>query len=153
MTGCNLPGAYGWPSIPLHLSYTKTAQTQFTLAGGDGESETNFPRPADRRVRNHAVTETLRDQRTVKVQRARLHSRRWRTLPTKSHSCGSFAAHPVSHPLQFISLAPFQSQRYPPFGVRARWRSWEHRRWGGRGIRGVCPSLHSCTDLRSGVAL
>lgn len=59
VTGCNLPGAYGWPSIPLHLSYTKTAQTQFTLAGGDGKSETNFPRPADRRVRNHAVTEML----------------------------------------------------------------------------------------------
>lgn len=59
LTGCNLPGAYGWPSIPLHLSYTKTAQTQFTLPGGDGESETNFLRPADERVRNHTLTEML----------------------------------------------------------------------------------------------
>lgn len=59
LTGCNLPGAYGWPSIPLHLSYTKTAQTQFTLPAGDGESETNFTRPADRGVRNHTLTEML----------------------------------------------------------------------------------------------
>ncbi len=59
VAGCNLPGAYGWPSIPLHLSYTKTAQTQFTLPGRDRESETNFPGPADRRVRNHTVTEML----------------------------------------------------------------------------------------------
>lgn len=42
LTGCNLPGAYGWPAILLHLSYTKTAQTQFTLPAGEGESETNF---------------------------------------------------------------------------------------------------------------
>lgn len=33
-----------------------------------------------------------------------------------------------------------------------RWGSWEHRRRGGRRIRGGCPSLHSCSDLRSGAA-
>lgn len=44
----------------MHLSYTKTAQTQFTLPGRDEESETNFPRSADSRVRNHTVTEMLK---------------------------------------------------------------------------------------------
>lgn len=34
LTGCNLPGAYGWPGIPLHLSYTKTAQRPLTLPRG-----------------------------------------------------------------------------------------------------------------------
>lgn len=56
LTGCNLPGAYGWPSIPLHLSYTQTAQTHFALPSGDGETETNFLRPAKERVRNHTLT-------------------------------------------------------------------------------------------------
>ena len=59
VTGCNLPEAYGWPSVPLHLSHTQTAHTQFTLSCRDGESETHFLRPADRRVRNHTVTEML----------------------------------------------------------------------------------------------
>lgn len=44
----------------MHLSYTKTAQTQFTLPGGETERvKTNFLRPADRRVRNHTLTEML----------------------------------------------------------------------------------------------
>lgn len=62
VTGCNLPGAYGWPSIPLHLSYTQTTQIQFTLPDRDRESETNFPRTVDSRTRNHPMTETLRGQ-------------------------------------------------------------------------------------------
>lgn len=66
--GCNLPGAYGWPSIPLHLSYTQTAQTQFIHADRDRETETNFPRPADRRIRNHTMTEMLRDQHSDPVE-------------------------------------------------------------------------------------
>lgn len=56
VTGCNLPGAYGWPGIPLHLSYTQTAQTQFTAP--DRYTGTNFARHADGRVRNH-TTEML----------------------------------------------------------------------------------------------
>lgn len=125
LTECNLPGAYGWPSIPLHLSYTKTAQTQFILPGGVGESE-NFFRPADR-VRNHPLTRMLQinvldgwESKTV-----------FRVLAQNPTHVG-VAAHPVSHPLQFINLAPFQSRRYPPFreSERERWRSWEHQQRG-----------------------
>lgn len=44
----------------MHLSYTTAAQTQFTLPGGEtARVKTNFLRPADRRVRNHTLTEML----------------------------------------------------------------------------------------------
>ncbi len=122
VTGCNLPGAYGWPSIPLHLSYTETAQTQFTLPGRDGESETNFSGPADREskkshgdrdVRAHRTERPRESETTFSVRPQR------KTLPQNLPHVG-VAAHPVSHPLQFINLAPFQSRRSPPFRERKR---------------------------------
>lgn len=63
----------------MHLSYTKTAQTQFTLPSRGEESETNFLKPADKRVRNHMLTEMLEistESRTSFSERAR-----YRTLP------------------------------------------------------------------------
>ncbi len=137
----------------------KTAQTQFTLPGGDRESETNFPGPADVQTgesKKSRGDRDVRDQRTERLRRAKLHlvcqPKYRKTLPQNLTRVG-VAAHPASHPLQFINLAPFQSRRYPPFRESEGDEGHGGTNGGEEDGLGVCPSLHSCTDLRCSAVL
>lgn len=136
-------GPMGGPVSRCTCHTHTDSSTQFKVFARDEKRvKPNFPRPESRRVRNHTLTEMLETTALNAAFSVLSFFLCPPPLPPKKNQIQpvGVAAHPVSHPLQFINLALFQSCCFPPVKARRSWRSWEQQWWRKRRqMRGVRP--------------